>query len=63
MLNSSPNRRKVKVYRQDVAEATGLKVGTIKKYIEKGELDMDDLSSIAYFIVKRTLEAPKQKKE
>ena len=63
MLNSSPTRRKVKIYRKDVAEATGLKLGTIKKHIERGELDMDDLTSIAYFIVKRTLEAPEPKKE
>jgi hypothetical protein len=57
------NVRDWRITQQHIADITGLHKNTVISYIQKGELDMDDLMSIAYFIVKRTLSAPKKDKE
>jgi len=55
--------KKWRVYQYDLQKATGLSLRAIRDCVRRREVKMDDLTSIAYFIVKRTLEAPEPKKE
>ena len=54
-------KKNFRVYQYNLAEITSLSIRAIRRCVQRGEVDMGDLTSIAYFIVKKTLEPPKPK--
>lgn len=59
-MNQGQNSKKMKIYQQDISRATGLDVKTIRNAIKGGELNMDSLVSIAFFVVKKTICPPEE---
>ena len=54
-------KKNFRVYQYNLSEITGLSIRAIRDCVKREEVDMDDLTSIAYFIVKKTIEPPKPK--
>jgi|SaaInlV_200m_DNA_2_1039689.scaffolds.fasta_scaffold86583_1 hypothetical protein len=55
--------KNVKVTYERIAEAANCTKGVIIAAVKRKQLDPNNLRSIAYFIVQRTLECPKTKEE